>query len=81
MNEDLFKKYEGQNKLLETLFIVSQVEMVCGNGGKQYSMENVGVEVTKAEGEKCERCWMFSHTVGTNANHPTLCERCAKVLE
>jgi isoleucyl-tRNA synthetase len=29
---------------------------------------------------KCERCWNLRQTVGTNSEHPTLCERCARVL-
>ena len=36
----------------------------------------IGVKVERAEGEKCERCWMYSTTVGESAEHPTLCERC-----
>ena len=38
-------------------------------------------EVVKAQGEKCERCWCFSKYVGTNHAHPTLCKRCADVIE
>ncbi len=43
--------------------------------------EKVAVTVEKAEGEKCERCWTISKTVGHNHNHPTLCEHCADVVE
>ena len=41
----------------------------------------IKVSVSQAEGEKCERCWMFSDTVGKDGNHPTLCARCASVLK
>ena len=37
--------------------------------------------VSKADGEKCERCWKFSDTVGQDKNHPTLCAHCAKVMK
>lgn len=40
----------------------------------------VAVVVRAAEGEKCERCWMYSDTVGMSNEHPTLCKRCAGVL-
>ena len=30
---------------------------------------------------KCERCWNYRPTVGQSADHPTLCERCVRVLE
>ena len=35
----------------------------------------------KDEGEKCERCWSISETVGQNEAHSTLCVRCADVVE
>lgn len=81
MSQELYNKYNGQEKLLETLFIVSRVELVMENGGKAYDMEGIGVEVMRAQGEKCERCWMYSDSVGKNAEHPTLCARCASVVE
>ena len=66
------------------LFIVSQFEL---GGSKEeavenaLSLENAAVLVEKAEGEKCERCWTISDTVGTNEKHPALCSRCAEVVE
>ncbi|WP_367619481.1 zinc finger domain-containing protein, partial [Ruminococcus bromii] len=35
----------------------------------------------KAEGEKCERCWAVSKTVGQCAEHPTICFRCVQNLK
>ncbi|WP_273524942.1 isoleucine--tRNA ligase [Mailhella massiliensis] len=40
----------------------------------------LAVRVKKAGGEKCERCWMYSEELGTDAAHPTLCPRCAAVM-
>ena len=37
--------------------------------------------VEKAHGEKCERCWIYSETVGSDAEHPTLCARCANEIK
>jgi isoleucyl-tRNA synthetase len=37
--------------------------------------------VRKAGGDKCERCWMCSEELGTDADHPTLCPRCAAVMK
>ena len=37
---------------------------------RQGDLEGLTIKVSKAEGEKCERCWMFSDTVGKNADHP-----------
>jgi isoleucyl-tRNA synthetase len=39
------------------------------------------VVVKAAPGEKCERCWIRSTTVGDNSNHPVICHRCATVVE
>ncbi|MBE7039405.1 MAG: isoleucine--tRNA ligase [Ruminococcaceae bacterium] len=40
----------------------------------------IKVSISSAPGEKCERCWMYSETVGTISEHPTLCKRCADVV-
>lgn len=57
---------------LRYIFIVSQVEVHEGDA--------FGVEIQKANGEKCERCWNYSTRVGEFAEHPTVCERCSQAL-
>ena len=54
------------------LFIVSQVDITVGT--------ELSVSVAEAKGEKCERCWKHHIKVGSDAKHPTLCPRCAKVV-
>jgi Isoleucyl-tRNA synthetase len=39
------------------------------------------VSVSKADGQKCERCWHWETDVGTNPEHPTICARCVKAVE
>ena len=41
----------------------------------------LSVTIAKADGEKCERCWKFSDTVGQDAEHPTLCAHCAQTMK
>jgi isoleucyl-tRNA synthetase len=41
----------------------------------------VGVRVTLAPGDKCERCWRVLPEVGEDKTHPDLCERCAEAVE
>ncbi|MFI3115111.1 MAG: isoleucine--tRNA ligase [Clostridia bacterium] len=60
---------------LADLFIVSKVILT------KTETEEVSVSVSKCEGEKCERCWIFTDNIGENPNHPTLCSRCASVVE
>ena len=66
------------------LSIVSQFVVA---GTKDQAPENAlvldktAIVVEKADGEKCERCWTISETVGSNEKHSTLCTRCAEVVE
>ena len=57
---------------LRYVFIVSQVEVHEGDSPK--------VEIQKADGQKCERCWNYSVRVGEFEKYPTVCERCAEAL-
>lgn len=69
---------------LPTLFIVSSVTMVEGeasNDAYKGETEGLAVEITEPKGEKCERCWLYSTTVGEDAAHPTLCSRCAGIIK
>ena len=68
---DFLKKAENE---LAAAFIVSEVEISDNNAELEIAIE-------KAEGEKCERCWSISKTVGQNAEHPTICSRCCENLK
>jgi len=73
---------------LETIFIVSKTDIIREEGEKVLSTDAymglefpaVKVLITKAPGEKCERCWCYSKTVGEDQKYPTICEKCAKVI-
>ncbi len=39
------------------------------------------VEVGKAPGKKCERCWVYHPEVGKDPEHPNLCPRCIAVVK
>ena len=43
-------------------------------------VEGLVVRVLPAPGQKCERCWIRSTTVGESSDHPQLCDRCAAVV-
>ena len=62
---------------LRFIFIVSKAEVV-----EDPSLEGSAfrVEVARAEGDKCERCWNYSVKVGKDSALPTLCERCVPVV-
>jgi isoleucyl-tRNA synthetase len=63
---------------LRYLFIVSAVTLAQGSGN---GTGGVHVEVKKADGAKCERCWNYSTHVGEDKDYPTVCERCSVVLK
>ena len=71
---------------LAELFIVSDCQVSNGSPdtastvGKGTNFPGLTVEVSEAKGAKCARCWMHSPTVGADADHPTLCARCAAVV-
>ncbi|MDD4320286.1 MAG: isoleucine--tRNA ligase [Acidaminococcaceae bacterium] len=70
-------------KDLANLLIVSQASVVAGleGGTEATGREDLMVTVKAAEGKKCERCWIYSDSVGEDAEHPTLCHRCVEVLK
>jgi isoleucyl-tRNA synthetase len=69
------KRYEPQ---LRYLFIVSAVSLTQGSGN---GTGGIKVEVKKADGQKCDRCWNYSTHVGEDKLYPTVCERCSAVLK
>lgn len=68
---------------LPELLIASHVELhTAGEAAPDHAvaLEGLKVVVQPADGEKCERCWIITPEVGQDAEHPTLCPRCATVV-
>jgi len=64
---------------LRALLIVSQLQIadrIDGEGFASAEMEGLTVAVAKAKGEKCNRCWIYKETLGTDASHPNICDSC-----
>ncbi len=79
--EEPFGFLSAVEELLPTIFIVSAVELVKGGKGSfTGEAEGIAVDVAQAPGDKCQRCWMQSDTVGKDEKHPALCARCAAIL-
>lgn len=77
---ELYGFLKGQEKLAE-IFIVSGVRVEeGGQGAFTGDVEGLSITVERAGGGKCERCWMYSTSVGEDAEHPSLCSRCAGIL-
>ena len=67
--------FKARQDFLPTLFIVSGVELeTLSEEGEPR------VAVEKAPGKKCSRCWNFRTSVGLDAAHPEICDRCLPVV-
>lgn len=72
-NADTRRFLESFGEDLRFFFIVSGVELKDG--------ADLKVEVARADGEKCDRCWHYTADVNSDARYPGACRRCATNLE
>ena len=72
--EDLRPLLEEYAVELPGLFIVSAVAL----SGK--TDEGVKASIERATGTKCDRCWKYTHDVGSDEGIPTVCASCAKAV-
>ncbi|CAJ1387050.1 unnamed protein product [Effrenium voratum] len=91
LQEALAKVAESEHSAdsLSLLLSVSQAEYEAADELPAVSDEpssedqdlGVVVTVSGAAGTKCERCYVFSDAVGACKAHPSLCPRCADVVQ
>jgi isoleucyl-tRNA synthetase len=78
--EKMKNLFESHMEDLRALLIISQLQIVpenqIANPYKSEEIKGLVVGVEKARGEKCERCWVYSESLGKDKNHPKACERC-----
>jgi len=82
--EKLLNLLQANNRNLKTLNIVSGLGFGTGPDGSSYRseiLEGLEINISKAEGKKCQRCWMYSESVGKDPEHDDICDRCAGNLE
>ena len=77
-NDDEYNFLKENIELLRTVFIISDLEVL---ENERKDEEKLGIKVEQAPGEKCERCWMYSTTVGEDKENPTICHRCSEALK
>ena len=76
--EAQYEFLKANEELLKTVFIISALE-IKENARKDEV--KLGVKVEQAPGQKCERCWMYSETVGEDKENPTICHRCSENIK
>ena len=69
-----------QIELLRELLNLSQITVIPLETAEQ-TLSAVTFEISNADGKKCERCWHYETSVGTNTEHPTLCNRCVQAIQ
>ncbi len=82
-NPELLSFIKENRELIELATLVSEVK-ISSNSDETFTegeeMPNLLLQVSHADGEKCERCWKYSKDLGTNPEEPTLCPRCTTVM-
>ncbi len=72
-DQDAALLHEFGVKQFAALCIVSEVNPQKGH-------EQTIVAAEKSRHNKCQRCWNYWPSVGTDSEYPDLCERCVSVL-
>ncbi|RLB07174.1 MAG: isoleucine--tRNA ligase [Deltaproteobacteria bacterium] len=72
----LHELLRGFGAELREIFIVSQVELTGDEDSKA-----LRVEVERADGEKCQRCWVYDKSVGMSEEYPDICQRCLQTIK
>lgn len=75
-NQDRYTFLSDFKSDLCEIFKVSQVEIerVADSGSE------ISIVALKAEGVKCARCWNYFQTIGSDKNHPLICDNCSKAI-
>ena len=81
---ELYDILEEHKDDLRSIFIVSDASLKKENKPdeifKSLDIEGLSIGVKPALGEKCERCWVYDISVGTDSEQPTICRRCKDAL-
>lgn len=78
VDEKEYEKFLKEKDLLTTVFIVSSLEI---EKNSRKDEEKIGIKIEQASGKKCERCWMYSESVGDDKENPTICHRCSEAIK
>lgn len=66
---ETYEVLSGLDNELKFVMMTSRAELVKNEGDME-------ITVSATEQKKCCRCWHYVPSVGNNAEHPELCERC-----
>lgn len=75
-NQDRYTFLTSLKDELCEILKVSQVEVEKSDNPDV----DIAISASKAGGTKCTRCWNYSQTVGSDKNHPLICDNCLKAI-
>ncbi len=82
---DLLAKLAPYKEDLRSIFIVSAVQLK--EAGELAGVDEIEafpglkVVIEPSADPKCDRCWIHDPTVGSDPDHPSICQRCLRALE
>ncbi len=82
-SKEIIKFIEERKEDWKEYFIVSKVDIEKKShlkDGAEFMGALIKIEIKKAAGEKCARCWIVTDGTGDNSTHPALCSRCVEVI-
>ena len=83
-DQDLHTFLKDNSGELLSFFIVSSADIHCDNPPENLfqssEIAGLSVQVSRAGGRKCSRCWNYSESVGMDTEHPAVCSRCVEAL-
>ncbi len=80
-NEALRKQLEEMGEEFRRFLQVAKVVLVQEKGGDMDEFDTTCIASVRTEGKKCVRCWNFFDELGTDKDHPELCQRCTDVVK
>ena len=80
LEADIYLTVPAEDAFVKDLDAVELADIMITSGVVITVGDELKVDVVEAKGEKCERCWKVLSSVGTVAEHPTVCKRCAGVV-
>ncbi len=82
---EMYTELQTFEEDLRYIFIVSQAHLTQTPLKEQTfqsdEVEGLSIAVAPSPGEKCERCWTHSTSVGSHDAHISICDRCVAAME
>lgn len=79
----LFDFIKSNSSQLQEILMISKLKLESEGKGQYVSdgLKNLSIDIVHSKLMKCERCWIYSDTVGQNTDNDPVCKRCYEVLK